>query len=133
MPSLVVDTHAAVWYLLQSKRLSATANAALDETLKGGDSIYLASISLVEVIYLVEKGKLSQVAADQLIEGLRDPQSNWILAPLDLAISQELSKVPRSAVPDMPDRIIAATAIHLGLPLVTVDSKIKASGIKTIW
>lgn len=133
MPSLVVDTHAAVWYLLQSSRLSATANAALDETLKRGDSIYLASISLVEVIYLVEKGKLGQVAADQLIDGIRDPQSNWILAPLDLAISQELSKVPRSAVPDMPDRIIAATAIHLGLPLVTVDSKLQASGIKTIW
>lgn len=133
MTSLVVDTHAAVWYLLQSNRLSATASAALDETLKHGDSIYLASISLIEVIYLIEKGKLSQVAADQLIDGLRDPKSNWILAPLDLAVSQELSKVPRSAVPDMPDRIIAATAIHLGLPLVTVDSKLQASGIKTIW
>lgn len=133
MSSLVVDTHAAVWYLLQSSRLSSTANAALDETLKRGDSIYLASISLVEVIYLVEKLRISQLAADRLIDGIKDPLSNWILAPLDLAISLELSKVSRSAVPDMPDRIIAATAIHLGLPLVTVDSKLQVSGIKTIW
>lgn len=132
MTSLVVDTHAAIWYLLQSSRLSATANSALDDTLKLGDSIYLASISLVEVIYLVEKGKLNQVAADLLIDGIKDPKSNWILAPLDLSISQELSKVPRDSVPDMPDRIIAATALHLELPLVTVDSKLRASGIKTI-
>lgn len=133
MASLVVDTHAAIWYLLQSSRLSATANAALDDTLKNGDSIYLASISLVEVIYLVEKGKLNKIAADRLIDGIKDPMSNWILAPLDLAVSEELSKVPRDAVPDMPDRIIAATALHLELPLVTVDSKLRASGIKTIW
>ncbi|MBX9669374.1 MAG: PIN domain-containing protein [Candidatus Obscuribacterales bacterium] len=122
-----------MWYLLRSSRLSSTANAAFDDTLKSGDSIYLASISLVEVIYLVEKGKLNQVAADRLIDGIKDPKSNWILAPLDLAVSEELSKVPRDAVPDMPDRIIAATALHLELPLITVDSKLRSSGIKTIW
>jgi predicted nucleic acid-binding protein len=33
----------------------------------------------------------------------------------------------------MPDRIIAATALHLGLPLVTRDLRIQASGIPTIW
>ena len=31
--------------------------------------------------------------------------------------------VPRDVVPDMPDRIIAATALYLGLPLVTRDSE----------
>ncbi|PJB74400.1 MAG: PIN domain nuclease, partial [Armatimonadetes bacterium CG_4_9_14_3_um_filter_58_7] len=35
--------------------------------------------------------------------------------------------------PDMPDRIIAATALHLGLSLVTRDSKIQGCGIPTIW
>jgi len=33
----------------------------------------------------------------------------------------------------MPDRIIAATALHLGLPLVTRDQRIAAAGIKTVW
>jgi predicted nucleic acid-binding protein len=33
----------------------------------------------------------------------------------------------------MPDRIIAATALHLGLPLVTRDARIVASGINTVW
>jgi predicted nucleic acid-binding protein len=29
----------------------------------------------------------------------------------------------------MPDRIIAATALHLGVPLVTRDLNIRASGV----
>jgi predicted nucleic acid-binding protein len=33
----------------------------------------------------------------------------------------------------MPDRIIAATALHLGVPLVSRDRKIQASSIHTIW
>jgi len=36
-------------------------------------------------------------------------------------------------VPDMPDRIIAATALHLDLPLVTRDRAIQAAGLKAIW
>jgi PIN domain nuclease of toxin-antitoxin system len=33
----------------------------------------------------------------------------------------------------MPDRIIAATANHLNLPLVTRDRKIRSSKVKTVW
>ena len=33
----------------------------------------------------------------------------------------------------MPDRIIAATALHLNLPLVTHDKKIHGAGIQAIW
>jgi predicted nucleic acid-binding protein len=44
-----------------------------------------------------------------------------------------LKEIARAAVPDMPDRIIAATAHHLGLPVVTRDRKILASSVQTIW
>jgi predicted nucleic acid-binding protein len=45
----------------------------------------------------------------------------------------QLRRVRREDVPDMPDRIIAATALALDLPLVTRDGKIRAAGIRTIW
>jgi predicted nucleic acid-binding protein len=38
-----------------------------------------------------------------------------------------------SLVVGMPDRIIAVTAIHLNLPLVKRDGKIRSSNVKTIW
>jgi predicted nucleic acid-binding protein len=33
----------------------------------------------------------------------------------------------------MPDRIIGATALHLGIPLVTRDRRLQSAGIETIW
>jgi predicted nucleic acid-binding protein len=42
-------------------------------------------------------------------------------------------RIPRDVVPDMPDRIIAATALTHDLPPVTADGKIRASRIPTIW
>jgi PIN domain nuclease of toxin-antitoxin system len=50
MAALVVDTHAAVWYLLNAKSLSSNAQRAMDEALEAGDPIYVSSISLVEVV-----------------------------------------------------------------------------------
>lgn len=42
MAAVVVDTHAAVWYLLNSKSLSANAQRAIDEAAKSGDPVYTA-------------------------------------------------------------------------------------------
>jgi PIN domain nuclease of toxin-antitoxin system len=34
---------------------------------------------------------------------------------------------------DMPDRIVAATAIHLGVPVLSRDSRIRGSMVQTVW
>jgi PIN domain nuclease of toxin-antitoxin system len=133
MPAIVSDTHAAVWYFLNDRRLSSTAQHALDDAAAAGDPVYLPTVSLVEVVYLVEKGKLPAVALDRLFDALAAPNSAFISAPLEIGVVLAMRQVPRDIVPDMPDRIIAATALHLNLPLVTRDSKISKAGIKIIW
>ena len=133
MSAVVADTHAALWYLLNSQRLSPNACAALDAAIQGGDPVYVASVSLVEVVYLVEKGRLPEVALERLNNALADPASGFVTAPLDLAVAQALRRIPRDMVPDMPDRIIAATALRLGLPLVTRDTDMQKTALKTIW
>jgi PIN domain nuclease of toxin-antitoxin system len=45
--------------------------------------------------------------------------------PLDLPILDAMASVPREAVPDPFDRIIAATALTLDLPLVSADEEIQ--------
>jgi PIN domain nuclease of toxin-antitoxin system len=52
---------------------------------------------------------------------------------VDAAVANTLPKIPGDVVPDMPDRIIAATALHLVVPLVTRDSRLQSAGINTIW
>lgn len=84
-------------------------------------------------MYLVEKGKLPAVAPDRLTHALSEPDSGFVIAPLNLSVALAILKISRETVPDMPDRIIAATALDLGLRLVTRDSKIAKTGITTIW
>jgi PIN domain nuclease of toxin-antitoxin system len=133
MGSVVADTHTVIWYLSTSPRLSPLALASLEATAQSGDFIYIASISIVEMIYLAEKGRLPEIALERLSHALADPATSFAVAPLDWAVAQRIRQISRDLLPDMPDRIIAATALHLDLPLITCDHRIQAVGIKTIW
>jgi predicted nucleic acid-binding protein len=78
----------------------------------------------VELVYLGDKGRVPAAAAERVDE---------VLAPLDRRVAEATRRIRREEVPDMPDRIIAATALALDLPLVTRDGKIRAADIQTIW
>jgi PIN domain nuclease of toxin-antitoxin system len=133
MRGVVTDTHAVLWYLFDDPALSEFAADVFDAALITGDPIHVPSVCLVEATYLAEKGRIAMVALDRLTNALRSPESGFRLAPLDLGVALNLRRVSRGDVPDMPDRIIAATALALGVPLVTRDGKIRSSGIQTIW
>ena len=131
MAAIAVDTHAIVWYLSLDPRLSARAAEALDMATLVGDAIHVPSICLVELTYLIEKGRVPAAARQRLINAIDDPATPCRLAPLDRRVADALENVSRSEVPDLPDRIVSATAIALGVPLVSRDGKIRASPIRT--
>lgn len=133
MAGVVVDTHAIVWFLSRDSRLSSKARGVLRSAMAIGDVIHVPSICLVELTYLAEKGRLPAVARDELIRALDDPTIPCALVPLDRLVADALEGVKRSEVPDLPDRIIAATAIALQAPLVSRDGKVRASQVETIW
>jgi PIN domain nuclease of toxin-antitoxin system len=54
-------------------------------------------------------------------------------APFTMEIVDAMRKIPRAAVPDMPDRIVAATALYFGVPVISRDHRIHSSGVQTIW
>ena len=133
MSALVADIHALVWFLLGLPNLSATARTTIEAAIRDGDPIDVASIFLVEVAYLIDKGRLQATLFDRIDQALSDPDSGLVPVSLDQAVARALRHVRRALVPDMPDRIIAATAMHLGLPPVTADRKIRGSSVPTIW
>ena len=120
MSAVVADTHALIWYVTEPNRLSAAARAALNAALASGEPIRLASVSHVEMRYLVEKGKISSTTLDRVDAVLDAPASSVLLVPLDLAIARAVQQIARADVPDMPDRIIAATAWALKLPSIWI-------------
>jgi PIN domain nuclease of toxin-antitoxin system len=131
--AVVLDTHAAIWYLTASNNLSSDALRAIQDSMTAADPVYLPSICIVEVIFLVEKKRIPAEALERLLAALADADSALRIAPLDLNVAMALARVPREALPDMPDRIIAATALHLDVPVVTRDQRMRASSIKTVW
>jgi PIN domain nuclease of toxin-antitoxin system len=133
MISLLLDTHAIVWAFLDRKRLSAVALAALETANRQHDIVCFSAISVVEITYLIEKTRLPSEMKDRLLMEADNPSSNLRIVPLDREIADRIEQIPRDAVPDMPDRIIAATAVHLGVPLITRDAKLHRAQLKTIW
>jgi PIN domain nuclease of toxin-antitoxin system len=133
MPGVAVDTHTIVWYLSGDPRLPTNAANALDSATVAGERIHVPSVCLVELTYLVEKSRLPVAARDRLIQALDDPTTPCVLAPLDRTVADALVFVSRSEVPDLPDRIVTATAAALRVPLIRRDRKIRASQIQTIW
>jgi PIN domain nuclease of toxin-antitoxin system len=133
MPDVVVDTHGLIWYLEDSPRLGPAARRAFDACDRGDLIVYVPTICLVEIVYLQEKGRIPANLRVQLDAELQAGTSGLVLADLTAEVASAVTRVPRYDVPDMPDRIIAATALHLGLPLISRDHKIQLSDVDTIW
>ena len=129
----VADTHAALWYLFGDPRLSTSAKAAFEAAASSRRKIVLSVISLAEVVYLVEKNRLSASAYADLQAALRDPDHVLQEAPVTAEIIDAMLRVPRVNIPDMPDRIVAATAVYFGVPAISRDGRIRTSSVQTVW
>ena len=129
----VADTHTALWYLYKSPRLSVTARTFMDDAAARGHHIALSPISLAEIVYLVEKNRLSASAYEDLRAALSDPECVIEEAPFTAEVVTAMRQVPRAQVPDMPDRIVAATAAYLQVPVISRDGRIKSSNVRTVW
>ncbi len=135
MSAVVTDTHSLLWFLNDSRKLSFDALTAFENAERGGFSIYVPAIILIELRYLIEKGRdIFESDFRLIVTLLNSPASALIFAPLNQAVAEDMENVSRAVVPDMPDRLIAGTAFSLNLPLISKDGNIrKLKNVKVIW
>jgi PIN domain nuclease of toxin-antitoxin system len=129
----VADTHAAVWHLFDDERLSGSASCFIDQAASAGNRIVVSAISLAEIVYLMEENRLPQNAYADLKGALDDPDHVLKEAPCTVEIVDAMARIPRGDVPDMPDRIVAATALYFDVPVISRDGRIRAAILKTVW
>lgn len=128
---IVIDTHVLIFHFLNRERLSAAAVVAIDRGI-AARSIRVPSISLWEVAMASAKKRVFLPVSLEafLTDALASLQAEVVpISPQIAALAGTLS-----IHGDPADRIIAATAIHLGAPLVTADGLLRQSGlVSVVW
>lgn len=122
LPRFLLDTHIAVRWLIQARRLSREQRRALEESVRRSEPVALSAISLLEIAVLASEGRLRlKVSLDEFFEEL---QANPVfrLLPLDYEVASEAALL--GVLRDPADRTIVATARVHRLRLVTSDLRI---------
>lgn len=69
----IADTHTVIWYVYGDARLSAATRLEIDSAAANGEQIGVSTISLVEIVYLAEKGRIAANVPDDILAALHDP------------------------------------------------------------
>jgi len=126
----VSDTHALLWYLINSPALGVNARLAFDEADAGQALIYIPAIVIAELYYLNEKKGQPLDFRTKYASLAQSKQ--FVLLPF--YPSHTLDFDVCSAVPEMHDRMIAADALRTKAPLLTRDAQVASSGVvATVW
>jgi PIN domain nuclease of toxin-antitoxin system len=128
---ILVDTHALVWAVADSRRLSRAAATAIRKA-RADDGVAIAAITLWELAALVERGRIQaygsvEASVRLLVEGVT-------IIPVTVEIAAMAAQFSADYSRDPADRLIGATAKALGLALITRDEHIRRSAqVETIW
>jgi PIN domain nuclease of toxin-antitoxin system len=130
---IVADSHAIVWHLQDSDRLSPVAATALAEA-EATDGVVVSVATLIDLWYVTQTTKKLTYADSGKLRDLLASSPAFTLQPIDLAIVDATTSIPRDLLADPWDRFIVATAKTLAVSLITRDRAIRDSGlVPTIW
>jgi len=127
---LLLDTHVALWLDSGDERLRPSTRASIDGCWKSDGTIFLSAVTAWEIALLVDTGRID----------LDIPVDAWIRRFLERPGIEAVSLGHQAAARsyqlhhlehrDPTDRLLIATAIELGCPLVTYDERIARFGAR---
>jgi PIN domain nuclease of toxin-antitoxin system len=130
---ILLDTHVWIWFVSNPELLSEKAGKAIDASVEE-NAVFISSMSAWEVALLVARKRLELTldVADWVAKSEMLPFIQFV--PVDNDIAMKSVRLPEPFHHDPADRIIIASAISLGVPLLTKDRRIRQyPHVKTIW
>jgi PIN domain nuclease of toxin-antitoxin system len=117
MSAVLLDTHTWAWSLNRDVRLSAKAIQAIEQA----EAVFVSPISFFEIGQKVRLGKWPEM--DSFVKTLPDLLLRQGAREASLGMEICLSAASMEwGHRDPFDRMLAATSIHLGLPLISADT-----------
>ena len=129
----VTDTHPLIFLATDKKRrLGKRALRIFQEVEKGQHSIIVPIVVLEEIARLIEKRVLRLAVSFRHWAEELDRSANFHIQPYTFEILVEAVAI--DAIRDPADRVIVATARHLGYPVITADDVIhEGDWVETVW
>ena len=128
---ILLDTHVLIWLANEPSKLSKKANDAIRSSAKQG-GIAISAITLWELGWLATHGRLTFTGTvDAFVEKI---SSRTAILPITVKVAVLANQLPADYSGDPCDRLIGATALADGLPLLTKDRNIRGcKQLQTIW
>lgn len=128
--NFVADTHALLWWFIDSPKISSKAAEIFEKCEQGENIVFIPSIVMAEALSIFEKKRIS-FDFKKLNKKINESE-NFVLIALDYPIIQKMADL--KDVPELHDKIIVSTAKYLDVPIITKDRAIQnLSYIKTVW
>ena len=129
---ILLDTHVVLWLALEQAKISKKAKAAIEEARNSGEGLGISGITLLEIATLEKKRRIALQSTLETF--LTEVEKRFVVLPITARVCVRAMGLAASFPSDPADRLITATALVEGIPLLTADDEIRRSkAVTTLW
>jgi PIN domain nuclease of toxin-antitoxin system len=126
---VLLDTQTLLWAAYSPQNIGREASAIIAES---ANVALVSAASAWEIATKVRIGKLAgaEILEREFIEQVE--QAGYILLPINVQDALRAGRLPGDHR-DPFDRILAAQALQEDIPILSMDTKLDAFGVRRIW
>jgi PIN domain nuclease of toxin-antitoxin system len=126
---LLLDTHALIWFLVGSDKLSRTARLQMEDP---ANDIFVSAVSALEVTTKHRIGKLPDVDALASAFEARVVEKGFLLAPITVGHAALAGSLPFDHK-DPFDRLLVAQSLIEEFWLISNEQLFDQTGVRRLW